>query len=351
MDLSIVHTIYRSFAGDRLSFLYSGLFHDEHTARLIALGEEFLGQNGADKGVRGKLAFIMVEMYQNIVRHRAGLASEVQEREGRSMFLLRSTSAQHEIVAINPIASADAENVKKELARLDGLDRDQMKQVFLLGLQNDARTQRGGAGLGLIEMARRSGHPLRHALSPLGTSHYLFALQALVGRNANWRSAPLDALSLHALVAELGISVLCRGNLTAGEQEVVLRMIERDLDEDRTRSDARSRAFLATMELVENLGTTGEGPMVFLGKVGAEVRMVLAAHLRADAVTRITKAVEEVNALDAPGSQRRYRDILLGRVEASDTIQLGLIELARRHSAPLRMAVAPDGFMVLEAVI
>lgn len=79
--------------------------------------------------------------------------------------------------------------------------------------------------------------------------------------------------------------------------------------------------------------------------------MVLAAHLRADAVTRITKAVEEVNALDAPGSQRRYRDILLGRVEASDTIQLGLIELARRHSAPLRMAVAPDGFMVLEAVI
>ena len=68
----------------------------------------------------------------------------------------------------------------------------------------------------------------------------------------------------------------------------------------------------------------------------------------------IWPAVREVNALDAQGLQRRYRDILLGRGEPSGSLHLGLIDLARRSTAPLRLHEhtwrnAP--FLALEAII
>jgi len=337
MDLSTVHVLYDALAGDRLTFLYSGRFHDEHTARLITLGEEFLELDGSDKSLRGKLAFIMVEAYQNIIRHRAALPEGLEHGAGRSLFVLRSRAAQHEVTAMNPVISSDAHRLNIALEGLRGLDLKQMKQVFLRGLQSDERTERGGAGLGLIEMARRSGHALQHGFAPLGADHQLFALRVLIGKADAWQGTNESAFSLHSKVVADDISVLCRGQLASGEQEVVMRIIERDLDEDRQHSDARMRAFLATTELLENLGVGGEGPLIIVARTDGKVVLVTGIPLDTAAAARLTTAVQEVNALDAQGLQRRYRDILLGRVEASGTLHLGLIDLARRSTAPLRL--------------
>ena len=354
MDLSTAHLLYDALAGDRLTFLYSGLFHDEHTARLITLGEEFLEQEGTDKSVRGKLAFIMVEAYQNIIRHRAALSPELEQGVARSVFLLRSRDSQHEVTAINPVTNADASRLTTTLEGLRGLDLKQMKQVFLRGLQSEERTERGGAGLGLIEMARRSGHALHHGFASVDPAHQLFALRVLIGKSAIWVGSTEDVFALHRIVAQQGVSVLCRGRLASGEQEVVMRIIERDLDDDRSRSDARMRAFLAATELLQGQGDGGEGPMVLLARSAEQVALVVGLPMDTTTAERMTAAVREVNALDAQGLQRRYRDILLGRGEPSGSLHLGLIDLARRSTAPLRLHEhtwrnAP--FLALEAII
>ena len=355
MDLSNVHALYDAFAGDRFTFLYSGLFHDEHTARLIALGEEYLDQEeGADKSLRGKLAFVMVEAYQNIIRHRATLSPGLSQGAGRSMFLLRSGTAQHQISAINPVNSADAERLTAALADMSGLDMEQMKQVFLSSLKNEVRSERGGAGLGLIEMARRSGRPLRHGFEALDEAHRMFAVQVLIGRSAEWVGDVQDTFHLHGTVVEEGIAVLCRGHLSAGEQEVVLRIIERDLDDDSQRSDPRMRAFLAATELLESLQAVGEGPMVLIARNGDRFTLVVSMPLVHAVAEQLTAAVTEINGMDAQGLQRRYRDILLGRGEPAGTLQLGLIELAKRSNVPLRLDQSTWRdlpFLSLEAVL
>lgn len=353
MDQAAVQALYQSFAGDRLTFLYSGKFHDEHTARLITLGEEYLEREGTDKNVKSKLGFIMVEAYQNIVRHRTSIKGGIQG-EGRSMFLLRSTSAQHEVTAINAVSEKTVDPLTTSLEKLRALDLQQMKQVFLRGLQSEERTERGGAGLGLIEMARRSGHPLRYGFAAIDNAFRLFALQVLVGKGGAWRGDVSEAFKLHKLVVENDIAVLGRGRSAAGEQEAILRIIERDMEDDGGRSDVRTRAYLAISELLENLGTAGEGPMVFFRRVNTRTALVVGTPLTDAAMTRLVSAMEQVMSLDPQGLQRRYRDILLGRVESTDTMQLGLIELARSSSAPLKMMRSDSGsgpFAVLEAVV
>lgn len=353
MDQAAVQALYQSFAGDRLTFLYSGKFHDEHTARLITLGEEYLEREGSDKSVKSKLGFIMVEAYQNIVRHRTAINGGLYG-EGRSMFLLRSTAAQHEVTAINAVAEKTVAPLIASLEALRALDLQQMKQVFLRGLQSEERTERGGAGLGLIEMARRSGHPLRYGFAAIDNAFRLFALQVLVGKGGAWRGDVGDAFRMHKIVVENDIAVLGRGRSAAGEQEAILRIIERDMEDERGRSDVRTRAYLAVSELLENLGTAGEGPMILFRHAGDRTGLTVGTPLSDAAMARLVTAMEQVMVLDPQGLQRRYRDILLGRVGSTDTMQLGLIELARSSSAPLRMTRSDSAFgpfAVLEAMI
>jgi gluconate kinase len=156
------------------------------------------------------------------------------------------------------------------------------------------------------------------------------------------------------MVVEQGISVFYRGPLSAGEQEVVLRIIERDLDDDEARSDARTRAFLAATELLSNLGSVGEGPMVLLGRDADRVTLVVASPLTEQAAARMKEAVAEVGSMNAQALQRRYRDLLLGRGPQLDSLHLGLIELARRSGVPLRLEEFTwrgMPLLVLEAVI
>ncbi|MEO8587960.1 MAG: SiaB family protein kinase [Flavobacteriales bacterium] len=354
MDLATVHTLYDVLQGDRFCFLYSGRFHDEHTASLITLGEESLNDARADRAYRQRLSYVMVEAYQNILRHRAALAPELESGAGRSLFMLRSHAAGDEIVAMDPVTEAEVPALKASLERIGGLDLRQLKELFLRSLQDGSRSERGGAGLGLIEMARRSGHRLRHALTPIDAAHRLFTLQIVVG-GGDTQATAMEALpELHGYVAGADLLLLCKGASSAGVQEAVLRIIEKDLDDRPDRSEARARAYLAAVEWLQGFAAVDNGPIVALGRLNGQYALVLGVKLDPAAAERTQMEVEEINALEGAGLERYYRDVLLGRRQGAGPGFIGLLDLARRSTARLRVEriTRPDGVLVvLEALI
>lgn len=351
MDPAHVLALYERFAGDRSTFLYGGAFLDEHTARLINMQEEHLESEGATRLTRGKLTFVLVEAYQNIVRHRVKDASMLNGA-GRGLFLLRSAGTSHEVTAMNAVAGAEVEALRRALDRLSGLDLGEMKRLFLRGLQNEARTERGGAGLGLVEMARRSGNPLRHTFATIDDLHQLFALQVLVGPDDGWLSAASLPVDLHQIMLEDRILLLHRGALPAVVQENLIRMIERDMSELQAGPSRADQAFLLMMGAVADLGVAGEGPLVMVAQGTGHATITLAAPLASTTATRVEKALQVVMSMDGPELQRRYRDTLLGRADGVGGLELGLMDLARRSIGPLRthlMSWRALPLLVLEA--
>lgn len=340
MEPRIAHSLYQALRGDRSVFAYSGAFHDEHTARLIALGEA-AAEGGDGRGTsRGRLAFIMVEAYQNIIRHRAVLPPQVERGEGRSMFLLRcGADSQQVVVAVNPVKKSDVTGLRSTLHRLHGMDPAQLKNLFLSGLQNTADQPRRGAGLGLIEMARRSGSDLGYTLRGLGEDHELFILAVRLGTERTYDSVLTEAAALHGTVVQQDLLLLHIGERPVPVQEAVLRMVEEDVDERAERAGLRGRAYLAANgALSSEEGDTGRR-ICALTRDGEHNSLAVGRVMDERSANAMADRVRAVNACDRSELDRRYRNVLLKRGNSDESADL--LDLARLSVEPLEVGVFP----------
>lgn len=64
----------------------------------------------------------------------------------------------------NLIEQADAENLASQLDSLIPLDKDQLKKRYKEQMKKDLPPESLGAGLGLIDIARKSGKPMNYSI-------------------------------------------------------------------------------------------------------------------------------------------------------------------------------------------
>ena len=335
-------------------FAYSGAFHDEHTGRLIALGEAAVNGD-ARNTTRGRLAFIMVEAYQNILRHRAALPPQVERGEGRSLFLLRcGLGGDQVVVAVNPVKKSDVVGLRSALHRLHGMDPSQLKNLFLSGLQHTADQPRRGAGLGLIEMARRSGSDLGYTLRGLGPEHELFILAVRMGTERAYDAVLSEAAVLHGTVVQQDLLLLHIGERPVGVEEAVLRMMEEDVDEHADRAGLRGRAYLAANGFLASASATEGRYVCVLTREGEHNSLAVGRVLPKQQADALLERVRALGRCDRSELDRRYRNALLKRGDAGEGADL--LDLARLAVEPLEAAVFPaneeagDALILLRAV-
>ena len=228
MDIPFAHSLVEALRGDRCIFGYSGFFPDEHSSRLIELGEAVLSGSSGTVPVKGRLGYVMVEAYQNIVRHRTRSLSLPRWSEGRSMFLLRCHHAGQQVFACNPVTRSQAQKLDKDLADLQSRDKAGLKELYLEGIQRTSKPGSRGAGLGLIEMVRRAGGGATWAFKPVDDRHDLFAFSLELGTTAGADALHLDG-PLHRLVLDHRIQLFHVGIWTSGIENVLLGLTRNEM--------------------------------------------------------------------------------------------------------------------------
>ncbi|HEY0978463.1 MAG TPA: DUF6272 family protein [Flavobacteriales bacterium] len=350
METRFGHSLFQALRHDVCSFGYSGGFRDEHTARLIDLGGAALDIQGVEGAARGKLAFIMVEAYQNIIRHRAEPDPPMSMGEGRSLFVLRCEEKGQHVVAVNPVRKAVVPGISELLLRLEGLDRERLKELFLTGLQRAGDPERRGAGLGLIEMARRSGGSLGHLLRDLDPEHALFVLAIRLGEASAYGTLIKEAATLHADVVANDVRFFHVGIRSAAVGEAILRLMEEERSATRNETSA-VRGALAAMDAV-NVPDAERQRGVFLLAGPPERSIILAGSVfSAQQASEFEREVARMGGWSRQERERHYRDSLLGR--GADEVRLGLIELARNSAEPIEQLSVPvdGGVLVLVRTI
>ena len=123
---------------------------------------------------------IYIEMTQNI-RHYAQSRGYGDLENAATVIVARDAEERYLVQAGNIVEAADGEALLARVDALASMDKAQLKATYKTQLRQprDAAATTG-AGLGLIDVARKSSLPLKGNLSPIDEERAFFSLCAFI---------------------------------------------------------------------------------------------------------------------------------------------------------------------------
>lgn len=116
----------------------------------------------------------MVEGLQNITKHQADIDLELEENYG--VFVLKKENNNYFITTGNLIENENIDQLTFQIEQVNSLSKDELKEYHKKILIDGKISNKGGAGLGLIDMARKSGNKLLYGFEKYNNSYSYFYL-------------------------------------------------------------------------------------------------------------------------------------------------------------------------------
>lgn len=135
-------------------FLHEGPVDHVRLEQLIELAEARSMEAMDGVMLRKRLMNVLVEGLENVHRHTP------PEMADTGFALLVRKGDGYRIVLGNALPSASAALLAHRVEILNAMDEADLREHYLKLLANTGRTERGGAGLGLLTLARKSTRPM-----------------------------------------------------------------------------------------------------------------------------------------------------------------------------------------------
>jgi hypothetical protein len=121
-----------------------------------------------------------IEMSQNI-RHYTASQGYGEPEATATVVIAESSQGSYVVSAGNVVEQEDGQLLLERVAQLAAMDKTELKALYKQQLRSPRdEGQSSGAGLGLIEIARKTTAPLECSLDPLDASRAFFTLRATI---------------------------------------------------------------------------------------------------------------------------------------------------------------------------
>lgn len=163
--------------GSEVLLAYDGVLNVDTISRLESEVESKVTALAIPKGPLKKIFFISVEALQNMLIHGGRDAMGHQH----NYFILSKNQAKVEIVTANLVTNSSIEKLKADVERLNSFtDPADLKNYYMEHLEKNEISDKGGAGLGFITIAMKSGNKLGFEFDKISDSLSLFMLKSTV---------------------------------------------------------------------------------------------------------------------------------------------------------------------------
>jgi len=142
-----------------LNYVYRGEFSQNISHHILSLAEKNIDKLGMPSKLKKRVFHIMVESIQNITRHQDAPESAP---EATAIFGIQKKGPWYYVTTGNVLEKLKVPELREKLEKVNSLDQDELTRFYREILSDGKISIKGGAGLGLIEMARKSGNKLHY---------------------------------------------------------------------------------------------------------------------------------------------------------------------------------------------
>ena len=166
-------------------FAYSGYITEDILSGVgDALKRKLATEDANTKTIRSVFA-VFVEQMQNIIRYSAErLPPESNADDIRDfsygILTIGREGPDYVVQAGNLIEASEVSAMRQRLSDIQGMSRDELKSAYKQKLRSEIDEINRGAGVGLIEIARRATKPIEFDFMEIDDQHAFFGLKTSI---------------------------------------------------------------------------------------------------------------------------------------------------------------------------
>ncbi|MFW6222337.1 MAG: SiaB family protein kinase [Bacteroidota bacterium] len=134
--------------------------------------------------VRKKVYNVMVESLQNLYHHvddlPDDLGPEIDHKFG--LLVISKLPEGYKITTGNFINSHKIKHLKDKIDKINSLTPEELKDMYKFILNHQKLSAKGGGGLGLVDISRKTGNKLHYRFIPVNNDYYFFVLEVFINK-------------------------------------------------------------------------------------------------------------------------------------------------------------------------
>jgi hypothetical protein len=150
--------------GQQLILLsHFGEFNQVKIDHLLRLTESAILEQGDKRQVMKRVYSVLVEILQNMAIH----ATRDRDNHMNGYIILTREDSNYVVESGNLVMAEACESIAHRINELNTLDSAQLRKAYVDTLCNEEFTDKGGAGLGMLTVAKRAKQPILFRIDTL----------------------------------------------------------------------------------------------------------------------------------------------------------------------------------------
>lgn len=171
----IKSTLSSEMATSGFPLIYKGEMNHQIMRSFAFMANRKIIEKNLPTSIRKRVFHIMIECLQNVTKHSDDFDKKDQQ-VGNGLFIIGQNKDSFYVVTGNLVQNEKIKALEDRLIKINQANAKELKDIFLKQMMEGQLNEKGGAGLGLIDIARKSGRKLFYHFVPFDNHRHYFLL-------------------------------------------------------------------------------------------------------------------------------------------------------------------------------
>ena len=177
-----IHDFYNQMEKANVMLSFKGEVTSDLLTSILQIMESKMETIEEPPRIKKKVYQILVECLQNLYHHLDDNDFKTKINEKTALFMIKKEDGEYSIMTGNFISNNNVDLMKVSLDRINGMDKAELKDYYKEVLNNGEMSAKGGGGLGIIDIARKSGKKLDYTFNKIDDEYSFFSLHIKVAQ-------------------------------------------------------------------------------------------------------------------------------------------------------------------------
>ena len=172
--------IYDKMEKNNILLSFKGDVTSELLTSILQIMENKMDNMQEEPKMKKKVYNVLVECLQNLYHHMDDVADAAGDVNRSAIFMIGKLNNAYTITTGNYILSENVNGLKGRLDEVNALTKEELKEYYKKVLNNGEMSLKGGGGLGMIDIARKTGEKLEYNFLEIDNKVSFFTLNIKV---------------------------------------------------------------------------------------------------------------------------------------------------------------------------